>query len=326
MGGKGSFNSAPTYNYVGEGAGGYEKAEILTYRLGGLRAECIGVLLIVLAVVFFVWFMVQKHRLVLPGSSSSAELSALSCSGCLRSCPYVVSNDCAACTSGVLPSPGICNQASKCAKDKIATECTTCSHACGSTSVALGIEPSGPVCYVGGDPDVHIMTFGRAHVDFNTPGDYWIVKSSTVWIQGRYQMSQKSKGVSVLKAIAIGGRLIEKHRLIIDATGATFDGQPILMGYPSRFHNALVNVVVDSQTTVLQNGTALTPLRVVRIRLPTNVNVEVNRWTDTSQGSHINVKVHMAQQAGQEGQCVAWSADGKTVVPVAELMFPIITE
>merc|ERR1719482_1259369 len=46
--------------------------------------------------------------------------------------------------------------------------------------------PQGPqgICKVFGDP--HVLTFDGSHASFYSQGEYWIVKSSTVWIQGRY--------------------------------------------------------------------------------------------------------------------------------------------
>merc|ERR550532_3138334 len=36
-----SFSSVPTYNFVGEGVGSYEKEDMITYRVSGLRRECL---------------------------------------------------------------------------------------------------------------------------------------------------------------------------------------------------------------------------------------------------------------------------------------------
>mmetsp|Transcript_80430 Transcript_80430/g.179952 ORF Transcript_80430/g.179952 Transcript_80430/m.179952 type:complete len:264 (-) Transcript_80430:187-978(-) len=39
--GNGAFSSVPVYNYVGQGGGSYAKQEVITYRVEGLRWQCI---------------------------------------------------------------------------------------------------------------------------------------------------------------------------------------------------------------------------------------------------------------------------------------------
>merc|ERR1719189_3018921 len=77
-------------------------------------------------------------------------------------------------------------------------------------------------CTVFGDP--HVMSFDGERSDYYTPGEYWIVKSSTVQIQGKYQPTPMTNGLSVTKAIAISGPFINNDKLIINSLdqGSTF--------------------------------------------------------------------------------------------------------
>merc|ERR1719188_1151751 len=98
--------------------------------------------------------------------------------------------------------------------------------------------PTSGTCLVWGDP--HILTFDRKRVDFYTQGEYWIVKSTTVHIQGLYRPTHATSGLSVMKQIAFGGPFMQGHKLIVGATTASWDGQLILAGFPSNFRNNLV--------------------------------------------------------------------------------------
>merc|ERR1712087_1045271 len=98
-----------------------------------------------------------------------------------------------------------------------------------TTPLTTTQPPQGPqgVCKVYGDP--HVTTFDGSHASFYSQGEYWIVKSSEVWIQGRYLPTPVTNGLSVMREIAIGGPFLNgedgsKNILIISALSATFNG------------------------------------------------------------------------------------------------------
>merc|ERR1712110_467340 len=86
-----------------------------------------------------------------------------------------------------------------------------------STTTPAPLPPG--TCTVYGDP--HVMTFDGKHLDFYSPGEYWIVKSTTVKIQGKYQPTRMTHGLSVTKQIAVSGPFIKNHHLIIGSRTAT---------------------------------------------------------------------------------------------------------
>merc|ERR1712232_1451532 len=90
--------------------------------------------------------------------------------------------------------------------------------------------PIGPQksCTVYGDP--HVITFDGSHQDYYTCGEFWIVRSSTVKIQGSYGALPMTNGLAVTKAIAIGGPFLRGHKLIVQSLDkgpnfVTYDGQ-----------------------------------------------------------------------------------------------------
>merc|ERR1719401_1660292 len=48
-------------------------------------------------------------------------------------------------------------------------------------------------CKLFGDP--HVETFDGQHASFYSQGEYWIVKSNEVWIQGRYMATPVTNGL-----------------------------------------------------------------------------------------------------------------------------------
>merc|ERR1712190_335879 len=186
--------------------------------------------------------------------------------------------------------------------------CTTLpdpTQACVPPPVQPTPAPSVPTmtgqCILFGDP--HIMTFDNKRVDFYTPGEYWIVKSSTVSIQARYKPTHITSGLSVTKEIAFGGPFMKGHVLRVSSLTATYDGQPICAGFPSSFSNDVVQIQYNSMGGTQQNGREGKALHVVHITLPNSVQVQINRWNEPNEGSYINVKIMMPKQPGQDGHC-----------------------
>jgi hypothetical protein len=150
---------------------------------------------------------------------------------------------------------------------------------------------------------IPILTFDHKRVDFYTPGEYWIVKSDTVHIQGLYRPTHATNGLSVMKQIAFGGPFLHASKLIIGSTTATFDATPIFVGFPAQWSNALVTAKYDSVGTTMQEGRDGKQLRIVHLTLPLGVNVQINRWMEPAEGNYINAKITMSAQPNHDGHC-----------------------
>merc|ERR1712032_900445 len=118
-----------------------------------------------------------------------------------------------------------------------------------------------------------------------------------------YRPTHATSGLSVMKQIAFGGPFMQGHKLIVGATTASWDGQLILAGFPSNFRNNLVQAMYDSNGATMQDGREGKQLRIVHLTLPLAVNVQINRWTEPSEGNYINAKITMSAQPGQDGHC-----------------------
>jgi hypothetical protein len=179
------------------------------------------------------------------------------------------------------------------------------------------------------------LTFDNKRVDFYTQGQYWIVKSATVFIQGLYKPTHATSGLSVMKAIAFGGPFMQGHKLIIETQNAFWDGTPIIGGFPSDFSNAIVQVHYNSVGSTMQEGRAGKAMHVVHLNLPSGVGAQVNRWMEPSEGNYINAKIRMPPQPGQDGHCGNYNGNaadddrlqirarvGTTGVAPGDLLFP----
>lgn len=103
-------------------------------------------------------------------------------------------------------------------------------------------------CAIVGDP--HIITWDRTFapaVVQTDPGDFWLVKSDTLKIMGRFGFTDRFKKASSATGVAVTGSLIKGHTLIVDYVGTgqgmdgfevTWDGEVILKGLPSEYTSA----------------------------------------------------------------------------------------
>merc|ERR1719433_2431973 len=183
------------------------------------------------------------------------------------------------------------------------------------------------------------LPFGGQRADYYSPGEYWIVKSEKISIQGRYLPTRMTNGLAVAKTLAIGGPLLKGHKIFVSADSANVDGQPILMGFPSSY--SIPNVAdlqYNGQGSVMQKGRSGKALHIVHIKVndgtPEGIVIQVNRWMEPGEGHYINIKITMHAQPGQDGHCGNFNSNvaddarpmvrsrlGKTGVPPGELLF-----
>jgi len=192
-------------------------------------------------------------------------------------------------------------------------------------------------CTVWGDP--HVLTFDGMRSDYYSSGEYWLVKTPEIHIQGRYLPTKATNGLAVTKILAVGGPFLGGHKLLISPTWTTWDGQQILQGLSSHFEDkAHVQIVYNNKGELLQKGRAGKQKKVVHARIadgtPEGLQIQVNRWTEASEGNYINAKITMRSRPGQDGHCGNFNGQaadddrikvrarlGTTGVPPQELIF-----
>jgi len=169
-------------------------------------------------------------------------------------------------------------------------------------------SPSGPMgeCTIWGDP--HIRTFDGTRSDYYGSGEYWIVKSQSLWIQARYLPTKMTNGLAVTKILAIGGPIMKSGKLLISPTVTTWNGIQVLTMFPSFYSVPnLLDMKYDETGNLLQKGRVGKAKHIVHAKIfdgtPEGIIIQVNRWTEASEGEYINAKISMRAIPGMDGDC-----------------------
>merc|ERR1712039_723640 len=174
-----------------------------------------------------------------------------------------------------------------------------CAHA------ARGCATEPKLCTLWGDP--HIMSFDQMDTDKNKAysfygdGDFWLVKSSTVSIQGRFLGTKYTEGLAATNQIVIGGAFMHGHKIevgTLDSGILTVDGQKVIAGFPGSYSGVGFSVTYDSQGEVPDVVPEGNEKRVVHMDLPLGVKVTVFQWAN-----YMDVQIEMTKQPGHDGVC-----------------------
>jgi len=148
-----------------------------------------------------------------------------------------------------------------------------------------------------------------------------------------------TSGLAVTKIVAVGGPVLKGGLLFVGPRVAFWNGQPILQEFPSEFSQpGLLEMKLDNVGELLQKGRDGLKKHIVHIKINDGTTeglmIQVNRWTQPSEGDYINVKISMHARPGQDGHCgnfdgIGANDDrlqvrarvGKTGVPKEELLF-----
>jgi hypothetical protein len=163
-------------------------------------------------------------------------------------------------------------------------------------------------CLLWGDPHVKAFDLPDNLMDglpipYLNNGDYWLVKSNMVWIQGRFEASEWQNGVAAAHGIAIGGPFMQNNTLLVGpkAGKVYFNSQQILQDVPSTFSvPGTIDARYNKRVVRLDDGTRKVMLQV-DLKLPMDVRIIVNRWR-----KHIDVDIAMNQPPRgihQDGYC-----------------------
>jgi len=205
----------------------------------------------------------------------------------------------------------------------------------GPTATTTTPQPTGPPghCVMWGDP--HVETFDHGFPNFYNEGEYWVVKSPQVSIQGRYLATQFTNGLAATHQIAVGGPFLNGRTIVVgpmENGEITLDGQPALQAFPSTLDDAAqgIKLAYNGQGNLVDDAQSHLVKHIVHMDLPLGVQLQVMRWAN-----HINVRITMTPRVeGLDGSCGNFNGNadddstaaieariGGQRVPVGELLF-----
>lgn len=184
------------------------------------------------------------------------------------------------------------------------------SRSTSTTTPLLQASGAGAVgtCLLWGDP--HLMTFDKTYLNWYSEGEFWIVKSDTVKIQGRYLSTPFTRGLSAMHQLAVGGPFMQGHKLTVgpmDGGQIMCDGLPICGGFPSQASCGGVALIKYDGEGGPSDDVDSNEIEkhIVHLELPGGVRIEILRWAN-----HINGKILMRHPvAGQDGGCGNFNND-----------------
>lgn len=270
----GSYEKVESYQYVGQGRGSIEKVDNVSYTGWRCRQACIllSCLLMSGLVGLLAWLIIRQQPVNLQEDTYT-----------VASLPF----DCGAGFSNWQHGWSVMKQ-NYC--------CRTASRGC-HQAPAVTQE-----CVMWGDP--HIKTFDKSRLVFYSEGDFWLVKTAEIRIQGRFQATDWTRkndktDYSSMTSIIVGGSFMGVHRIEVNSLlGKIYcDGRGILWQFGDSYCGS-GHIIYNGQGALVDQAMAFLPHKVVHLMLPGQVTIQVNRWPN-----FINAKISMARRPGQDGVC-----------------------
>lgn len=292
--GQGRYEKVMTYDYVGDGAGSFLKEEEVTPTGWKLRPVCaavfslLGVAIAVLILTSGSLLTGEVARICAPAAIvASLLLIALfpcgpSISATVEVRPFCLGFTCVLLVTGFLFIV------------LFPVDPTT------TTTMMMMASPP-RYCSLWGDP--HVETFDNSFPSLLSEGEYWIVKSKDVQIQGRFLATPFTHGLAAMHSVVVGGPFLHQHAIQVgplDNGFISYDGRPILQTMPSTFNvDGLGTLVYNDHGQLVDPAQGHLKKHIVHMSLPDGVHLQVMRWAN-----HINARIIMAPRvSGQEGAC-----------------------
>jgi len=137
-------------------------------------------------------------------------------------------------------------------------------------------------CTFWGDP--HIKTFDGGRPSFYGDGEFWILKSRDIFIQGRYQGTKYTEGLAATNKVIVSGPFIQGRRITVGTIESgvfMLDASPICSTFPCSYRiGTLANIEYNSQGSLVDEATASWQRRIVHLILPNNIRMDIYRWAN----------------------------------------------
>jgi len=189
-------------------------------------------------------------------------------------------------------------------------------------------------CLLWGDP--HIDTFDHGSASVFEQGEFWLVNSKDVSIQGRFLATPFTNGLAATHAVSVGGDFLKGHKIVVEPMergGIFVDGHAVLTAFPSSYTlPGIATLSYNDEGAIVDTAQSTLEKHIVHMHLPDGVTIQVFRWAN-----HINVRITMTPRGGQDGACGDFDgspanddeqsirARGRMTVRKSELMFQHMT-
>mmetsp|Transcript_47949 Transcript_47949/g.88240 ORF Transcript_47949/g.88240 Transcript_47949/m.88240 type:complete len:465 (+) Transcript_47949:87-1481(+) len=162
--------------------------------------------------------------------------------------------------------------------------------------------PASKDCTLWGDPHVH--SFDHMSFSDTRKGDMWLVKSKSVFIQGRFGVAKNSTR-SFLMAVAIGGPFLEGNTLTFGTLdeSAKWNKQHILKKLSAEFQTSLngnKQVRASFRKSIPNVNDTRHNTDGVDVELPEGIKLVVHRF---STWLGLRIKQEHPLEGGQDGVC-----------------------
>jgi len=305
--GHGDYIQETTYRYVGTGCGEFEVVQQKRSRLWMYIGAGIGLLVLILVIVLLL-LPAPPTTTTTPGlpydcnagleqgwsMSQKAWCCTNSGKGCTTTAPTTaLPYDCAA---------GLANAVAGWSAAKKNYCCSKFQKGC---------EAAAKTCMLWGDP--HIISFDQVGTDKNDAlsfygdGDFWLVKTSSVSIQARFEGTKYTEGLAATNQVLVGGAFLGGHKIEVgtqDSGIVTVDGQAVSFQSTYKAADGTFTVTYDAQGEVPDVVPEGNEKRIVHMTLPLGISVKVFQWNN-----YVDVEVTMKPQPGQDGVCGNFNGD-----------------
>jgi len=171
---------------------------------------------------------------------------------------------------------------------------------------ASGMVPQHGECTFWGDP--HFVTFDGARPSFYGEGEFYVVKSRQVSIQGRFMGTNYTKGLAATNKIAVGGPFLQNHVVEVGCMEdgpITVDGAPVLQTFPSTYDlKGIASITYSTDGKLVDKATSDFQRHIVHMELPMGIRLTILRW-----GNYLDFRLAMAPQGGMDGACGNFNGD-----------------
>jgi hypothetical protein len=165
-------------------------------------------------------------------------------------------------------------------------------------------------CKLVGDPHINGFDYKKAY-DFYGHGTFWIVKSSSVWIQGFYADVGVRPAFTYLRKLAIGGPFLNWNTLMLETSNIWWNDQEHIVPLD---HTAISTWTgLDGAVEVssrLKTGTKWYENPVsIDLHHDVKIRAVIKGRLDGAFLPHLDAIVIMRQITGQDGHCGTFNGD-----------------